>query len=152
MSMSVWVRQDVLHDGYISAKEGYWRGKGIVVLADGSVLYSNAEPEPQGYFTLVTEPGLLGANTWHHIVSTFEPGIIRVYVDGVLRGTASGPYNTFNFSWLAAGNSTATNLIGATHPVDLGIVGYFRGDIDDLAVWGRTLSATEVATLSKWNP
>lgn len=75
--------------------------------------------------------------TWHHVVATRAPGVEHIYVDGedVTTGTAVA----------TAYANTATALligVGATTPT-----GPFHGSLDEVAIWGRVLTALEVATL-----
>jgi hypothetical protein len=73
---------------------------------------------------------------WHHAVGTYDGTYIRLYVDGALVGapvmeTTPIGYNT---SSLFIGNYDGGAL-------------FFNGSIDEVALWGRALSATEVLQL-----
>jgi Concanavalin A-like lectin/glucanases superfamily len=74
-------------------------------------------------------------NQWYHVVSTFDGSRHRFYIDGVSQGSAS--YSSSNFT---SGVTTFGNLTsGSTYP--------FHGRIDDVRIYDRALSASEVATL-----
>ncbi len=79
-----------------------------------------------------------GVGTWRHVVVTFdEAGAgTRVYVDGVLTG--QGTYSAQSFDDFL----NQTWLLGASHWADPSFAGY----IDEVRIYDRVLSATEVAT------
>ncbi len=86
----------------------------------------------------------LSTNTWHHIVGTYDgAGTHLIYVDGDLadsngRGFASGPI------YVGPGRLT----IGALFNGWSGLyVGEFDGPIDDVMVFDRVLSPTEISSL-----
>lgn len=73
---------------------------------------------------------------WHHVVATVSGTNGMVYLDGKLDGTGSVgdiPVNTLDV------------YIGLEHPGGSGF--WFNGKIDDVRIYGRTLSADEVAVL-----
>jgi hypothetical protein len=75
------------------------------------------------------------ANVWNHVVGTYNGTTAAIYINGVQAGTC------------AMTGSTGTNTnhfdIGAA---DLGTSPY-SGTLDEVAVWNKGLTATEVATL-----
>ncbi|MGI9240850.1 MAG: LamG-like jellyroll fold domain-containing protein, partial [Verrucomicrobiales bacterium] len=80
----------------------------------------------------------LNDGNWHHLVATQDPGLgARLYIDGAL--VASGPASPI------ADNANPL-MIGENPDVD---GRNWRGDIDDVGIWNRALSATEVTQL--WN-
>jgi hypothetical protein len=52
-----------------------------------------------------------------------------------------------DFSYLQMGNSTNTNLIGATSTVSPGLLYFFKGELDDFRIYNRSLTAAEVTSL-----
>ena len=76
-------------------------------------------------------------NVWHHVVFTRTGGVIRLYVDGVERGSAA---DTVSFS------ANADLFIGANHggAPGYGIAIPFNGLIDEVAVYNSALSAARV--------
>jgi len=74
-------------------------------------------------------------DTWHHIAWVDDGGSARLYVDGNL--------DPANFNYTPAGTFTfTTTVIGAL--VRSAVGGYFNGQIDDVAVWERSLTQSEV--------
>ena len=81
-------------------------------------------------------------NNWHHFAATWDGAAVQVYVDGqpTLSGTFSGPLSVptdrplfINRHLWGGGSGSSSRLQGA---------------IDDLAVFGRALAASEIAALA----
>ena len=73
-------------------------------------------------------------NTWHHIVGSYQSGSnqIRLYSDGVLADVGTGGAMTTNSGSLTIGNGPG---------------GTFKGVVDDIRIYNRVLSGSEVAQL-----
>ena len=90
--------------------------------------------------TNLIAPSVAPFNQWHHIVGVMDANAqqARIYVDGVLAntkstagvfaGTFSSPTAAMDLGWL--------NLHGGYH---------LRGTLDELALYGRALGASEIA-------
>jgi chitodextrinase len=82
----------------------------------------------------VSAASTLAASTWTHLATTYDGSTVRMYVGGALVSSAA-----------------ATGSIGASaSPLSLGGTAaygeYFNGRIDDVRVYNRALSATEIQT------
>jgi len=77
-------------------------------------------------------------NEWHHIAAVGDATGIRLYVDGVqvASGTGSASYGTSASPFNVGGGG----ILDASG-------NYFTGDIDELAVWLRALSPTEITQI-----
>ena len=86
--------------------------------------------------SLVKAPGVLITNTWIHVtgVRDISSGQIRIYVNGVLKGTAADG---------TSGTSTFTFRIGAHSSEQL----HWNGLIDEVEVFDRALSASEIQSI-----
>ncbi len=86
--------------------------------------------------SLVKAPGVLITNTWIHVtgVRDISSGQIRIYVNGVLKGTAADG---------TSGTSTFTFRIGAQPDEQLP----WNGLIDEVEVFDRALSASEIQSI-----
>ncbi|HWN94288.1 MAG TPA: LamG-like jellyroll fold domain-containing protein [Methylomirabilota bacterium] len=73
--------------------------------------------------------------TWHHVVWTETNGEARLYIDGLLDETS--------FHYTRGSLSLDTTTIGALLNAS-GASNFFSGSIDELAVWSRAISFTEV--------
>ncbi len=73
-------------------------------------------------------------NTWHHVAFVRQAGLLKLYVDGVLE--ASAP-------------DTTTSVTTNSSPLYLGYRDAapvsFKGALDDVSVFGRALTAAEIA-------
>ena len=75
--------------------------------------------------------------TWHHLLGIRKANSIEIYVDGKLIKSGVPDFTT-----TAYGNSSWAT-IGRSHRS----TGYFKGSIDDVKVYDRALSSTEIAEL-----
>ncbi len=78
-------------------------------------------------------------NTWNHVVVSYEANLVKVYLNGVYIGSNPVTCN--------ATTANTTCYIGASHPSIWACIAYFNGKIDDLAIYNRVLSDSEVTTL-----
>ena len=89
-------------------------------------------------------------NNWHLVNITFDGSSIRIYLDGVSKtvtvgvGSNNGTYGGLDS---AAKFSIGSELFGDSNYL------YFNGSIDDVRVYNRVLSATEITALyESYNP
>jgi hypothetical protein len=80
------------------------------------------------------------ANTsgWHHLAATFGGGALRIYVDGTPHQTLSGLTIAYGNDPLFIGCDLDNNVATAK----------WNGQIDELRLYNRALSATEIMTLA----
>ncbi len=86
------------------------------------------------YFTGNT---VLSLNTWHHVAITYDGVTMKIYVDGVLDNSGAVPASVTD----SYGNS----IVGAFFNDAYGA--NFNGSLDDLAIFNRPLTSTEVSML-----
>lgn len=81
----------------------------------------------------VTAPSALPADAWRHLASTYDGGALRLYTDGVLVATRSlaGAVPPSTGALKIGGNAVWSE--------------WFSGLIDDVRVYNRALTATEIA-------
>ena len=82
----------------------------------------------------------LTPNVWHHLAATYDGSVLRMYVDGVQVGTLNAPGNIANTTGgvLEIGGDA---LWGE----------FWSGGIDDVRIYNRALSATEITALMNAN-
>lgn len=73
---------------------------------------------------------------WHNIAFTYTANTLSIYIDGVLEKTVAMTG--------APGTSSGMFSIGGQYINKTTINNLFRGDIDELRMWSRVLSATEM--------
>ncbi len=123
---------------YSNARDCCTAGQnGINVFFTSGILY--AVIWNGGSAASVNSPVAVAQNSgWHHIVATYNGATLAVYVDGVLKNSAS----------TALGVGTP-----ATYTTNIGSMGYapgvytFDGKIDDVRLYNRAITATEVKQL-----
>ena len=136
-SMSAWFRKSSERYGSIIYKQGSSNmglGYGLKNFANGSlsfmlgknnvgsnILYSNTIP----------------LNEWHHITGTYNAtaSTLKLFIDGAFIGQASYTYGTIA--------SDRPLYIGSDYDDVTGRA--FNGSIDEVRVWNRALSSTEIA-------
>ncbi len=78
-------------------------------------------------------------NAWHHLAFVFTTSTAKLYIDGVQSGSTLG-YTNFSLS-----SSDAQSIGG--HYEDPGLAGRLDGQLDDVRIYSRSLSDTDVQTL-----
>lgn len=143
-SISAWFKRSSAASGYevIAAKwnttpasEHFFLGS-----SGNSVAWAAAGPGNQGTNAPYTVP----LNTWVHAVFTWESnGTHKIYINGTLSGSLSTASHTVNVM-------TPVNfMIGAQSPTSR----LFNGSIDDVKIYNRVLTSTEVSSLyNETNP
>lgn len=89
---------------------------------------------------LVTSNGMAPLNTWSHVVATFDGSNMEIYINGAqdtATGTGGVPTPTTTPFYIGAGPS-------AVNP--------FSGNIDDVRIYNRALSASEISLLYNNKP
>lgn len=85
--------------------------------------------------------GSISANTWYHVVGTYDNSKLRIYVNGELKGEVAKTGNiTYNSStpW-----AVAVNPCGATGDDEE----YFYGKLSDVRIYSTALSASDIKEL-----
>ena len=146
VSYSLWFNSNGSPDTqFLSGKEGYWRTIYIRLTSANDIRFGGTS---QGvYFGVTSDEQAFTLGTWHHLVVTFEDAVITLFLDGNLIAQGSSAANLLDYQFYAAGNSTATNYFGATHPVSPGLCHFFSGKMDDFGLWNRALTECEIAAL-----
>jgi len=78
---------------------------------------------------------------WYHMVGTFDNGVVKIYVNGVLEHTTVNPNNQIGYN---------TNPFWIGKQKGTGWPGFFylwNGSIDDIGMWNRALSQQEITNL-----
>jgi hypothetical protein len=76
---------------------------------------------------------------WTHVAATWDGSFMRVYRDGILGGQSA-----FNGKISVSNNDL---YIGVLNPIPWPIQGYFHGYIDDVRLYNRALSESEINQL-----
>jgi hypothetical protein len=147
LTVDMWVKGPA-PAGYLLAKgQGDASGASYAfyTLHDGLQFYVHVG----GGFTLSPDAGPgIWDNNWHHIAGTYDGSVVRLYVDGVQVGSGTASAGTIAYAAsdanashdLFIGNYALTTFYpGGNFP--------FKGQIDDVGVYNRTLSGAEIAAI-----
>jgi fibronectin-binding autotransporter adhesin len=88
----------------------------------------------------------ISTNTWHHVAGTYDGSTISLYVDGAL--VASTPHSgaiSSNGGFLSIGSEDGR--VGACNGCTGVANRYFHGLIDEVTIYGRALSASEIQSI-----
>lgn len=137
-TVSVWV------DAVVAGMGGAFVSKPFGAATSDS--WRLAAPSGGGGFLLTTDPG--GANqdlaithaatAWQHLAGTYDGTTTRLYLNGIEQASAPAMPAVFD------GNSV---YVGCDHDAGANTRA-ITGTIDDVAIYGRALSAAEVAALA----
>ena len=155
-SYALWIKAAAGTKGVIFSSAAGLTSSGAGVRADRALfLRSNgtlAVGMADGTFTTaLTSTNVIADNTWHFVVVTLKVNDVgngrglRLYIDGTQMSYSNtmrkGAAPAANESW-RLGPATLDSELGALIPS-----GTFTGSIDDLAVWNRTITGTEIANI-----
>ncbi len=150
MTVSFWVRKTVSSIGYANtAGVNKWKGSGdsewALMIGDNNSdvpqFYIESDV-PQQYVT--DNITALSINTWYHLVGVFDGTDIKLYIDGVERGTNNIGATTLN-------NEPGRDLyIGGR--IDSPAMTSSDAEIDEVRVFNRALSLSEIQKLGNYTP
>lgn len=137
-SVSMWVKRNADQDGYI-----FGRTQTASPYGTFNIYFSNSSKTliPGVYatnatFQLVTTTTTLTAGIWYHIVFTISSTTMKAYINGTQEG------GDVTFSGTRA-NVGVTNF--GMRYADSAVP--YSGSLDEVGVWSRALSSTEVTAL-----
>jgi type II secretory pathway pseudopilin PulG len=148
ITVTAWIRTDSSGNQIIASydRNEYWRleinGSGAGPGQIGWDVYTSTGQVDYGSTTRVDD------GAWHHVAAVFDNGTMIIYIDGNPETPASGG-STFGrgtrtrYGFLGVG-SEATSFDGNKNPTN-----YFDGDMDDVRIYNRALSAAEISRLAE---
>jgi hypothetical protein len=136
MSISCWFKTTVATGVLVGADDQSLGRRFILLLSSSKArfLYFNAS---QSYYFSDGTTSVNDGN-WHNVISVLDGTSIKVYVDGVLEGTANG-----------VGNMRAN----INTPINIGRRSYassqllFQGNIDETSIFNTALTQSEVTSI-----
>ncbi|MDD5430885.1 MAG: prepilin-type N-terminal cleavage/methylation domain-containing protein [Candidatus Pacebacteria bacterium] len=146
-SVSVWVKPDwdqsdgvihgILNVGQYNVDNSFLLWKREAANSNNAMFTIRGSDSTLNYVYFGSS-GVFTANTWTHIVATWETNSMKVYVNGTLAGTPDSSCT------LTADYSAKTLRIGYEYH---GASNYFDGIIDDVRFYNRVLSAAEAKSI-----
>jgi RHS repeat-associated protein len=138
-SFSAWIYptgggSDATYGGTILSKEGEYL---LVRFPDGSIRWAFANSSPGWAF--INTGSVAPLNQWTHVAVTYDNGVVKTYLNGTLANTYNGAGS------IGDANASQNDFrIGGRQNISE----YFQGRIDEVRVYNRALTATEVSTLN----
>ncbi len=122
-----------------SAKGCDFPSYGLYTGSNGGVAFavSGQDFDPSA-ISPAAAPEAIWNGAWHHIAGTFDGATIRMYVDGVEVGSGTPRADPILYG-LPDSTNTQFGMFGGTCSLP------YAGDLDEPRVWGRAMSATEIA-------
>jgi len=122
------------YGGIIVNKEGEYE---VARFADGTIQWAFANTNPG--WNWINSGYVAPLNQWTHVALVYDSGVVKTYINGVLTHT----YN---------GSGSIGDIDGSQNDFRIGgrqsASHNFQGRIDEVKVYNRALSATEVSTTS----
>ena len=140
-TISCWFKTSRTNPSTIfSASDGPANFNDCAIKLSGSKVRYDVRGEFQSTGQLVSQ-NTLTDNQWHHVAVVVEgDGNAKLYVDGMLDDEAH--QGSFSYVLDVTQVSIGRNVSGGSGTQ------LFQGNIDELAIWGSALSATEVQDLA----
>lgn len=131
-TLSAWIKPAKATQGYVVEKQGAYMLQFIsgTNTTQGGIYIA-------GTWTALATSSAIPLNTWSHVVFTYNKSNAIIYINGVSSGTGSSTSNidtNNNPLWIGAKNSTDRTRD-------------FNGSIDEVGIWNRALTSTEVTQL-----
>jgi hypothetical protein len=159
VSVASWIRTSYSGNQIIATfdRNEYWRlqiageagGPGLV----GWEVYTDAgQVDTQDAANWPANTGRVDDGQWHHVAGVFDNGTLTIYIDGNPKepysgGTTFGSGDAVRFGYLGVGSeSTAFDAEPRTPAA------FFDGDLDDVYIYHRALTAAEIAYLADDSP
>ena len=129
-SVSLWVKDDIVEGPYWNRMMGSSHAFNFIQNENSF----NCSFQKFGYGIIQSVSTAPIDGQWHHLAATRDNTSLKLYIDGVLIGTAPSP---------------AESLLGALHSYCLAYGGgsYWVGSIDDVRFYKKVLSPAEVTAL-----
>jgi len=160
ITVEAWVRGTSATDTstiqYILTKSNYSCSTAAYALYSrgGEVAFYMSPAKGEYIESPVAPSSAVWDGNWHHIVGTYDRKNVRLYVDGIEAGTGTPEtraiaYNDYIYKDLYIGSVDDGSICYASDPEIVGTYSnaHFDGDIDEVRIWSRALTATEVSNL-----
>jgi len=138
-SITFWVKKNshAENDIIFATHNASGSGAGIEVKFNSSGNIKSTTTNNSSGWVDTTSTTALANDTWYHVAVTLDTDTkYRIYINGTLETTGSA------FT-PRTGDSSQAYTIGDNPSSG----GWFDGDLDDMSIWSRALSATEISAL-----
>ena len=133
ISIQAWVNTSSLAGGYIVAKGATGDYQYGLRYANGNVTMTLWTAVGGNHLNILSNTTINDGN-WHHIVGVGKNNsYVKIYIDGVLKGESTVTAGLWN--------------INGAEDLHIGGVNSFTGEVDEVGIWNKSLSASEVIDL-----
>ena len=136
ITIAAWVRPETTGTQYLvkKATQGGTDGYELSLASSGKVFFRlNQKTSANTYRIDSTTSYPADGTTWMHVAATYDGTTMRLYINGVQDGSVAGPA------------SIVTNALGLGIGAQPDGVSQLQGALDDIRLYGRALSAAEIA-------
>jgi hypothetical protein len=144
MTISVWIKTNTTTNttSYIVGKYGWTSvAKGYNVMVQNTSFLFSFRDGNNDFSTINSVSGIYNDNKWHHILGTVNNSLYSLWIDGVKLGTYNNGHQTVDLS------QAYTFYIGNIFNGSSDWNEYFIGSIDDIRLYNRALTDTEIIAL-----
>lgn len=135
ITISAWIKPNNIHTRRIISKTGP-NGYELGTSSQGKIEFSLNASSTGQFYTLGSEKSYpTDGKTWMHVAATFDGTTSKIYINGILDKSVTHPAFTI-------GSNTSPLYIGARQGNNR-----WDGAIDDLRLYKRTLSSSEISIL-----
>jgi|LWDU01.1.fsa_nt_gi hypothetical protein len=99
------------------------------------LLDTNVKPKIYTATATLTSSDALSANTWYHVVATRQTQVAKIYINGVEKASGTIDHYIEGSTNMVLGGDLSSSSNN------------FEGKIDEVSIWNRSLSATEITAL-----
>jgi hypothetical protein len=130
---------DIIGNRHTVGHGAFW----TVMVSSGGKLQLEIDQNSSGTnYNSVTGSTTVNNGNWHHLAITRTGAALKLYVDGVLDATSTGPGT--------ANCSGGTVVIGDNPYINKNTK--FGGSLDEIRIFGRLLLLSEIQTLAAFSP
>lgn len=135
VTVEAWVKTSTYKLQLVTAKYDRDAEHGYqLVMRDGRAAFSGRDGSYE-YRISGYSPVVIADNKWHHLAGVCKDGTWSIYVDGTLQNQSITGYTSTDL------RSDAPFTVGNYYLVNYD---FYQGDLDELKVWKRALSADEI--------
>ena len=98
----------------------------------------------QSNYQYFVSNNLINTNNWYQFICTYNQGVQKLYVNGILIAE-----NSFTLSY---DNQNDFIIGGQRNGTQMQVMGGFKGNIDDIAIYNRALTQEEITALYTGTP
>ncbi len=145
LTLSAWIKpqaqgaQDIISRATIGAVDGYslYLNPTNATTNPGKIIFHLNEATSGNTYRVISDTSYpFSGNTWIHVAATYDGTAMRMYVNGVEEESSLGP------------GSIAANLIDVGIGAQANGSRKFRGQMDDVRIYRRALSAAEITEIA----